>query len=167
MRTAIRRHFGLAVLAALLAGCATSVQRITNTPSGKPEAVIAADLNAIKGAILADMVNHGYQIEKDTDYLLEMARPTKDNEDIAAYFLVGNAYSTNHRVVAYTLVKTQEGVRVIGSASIRAQLPGGQINSADLSSNGNVYNTLQTHLFEIRTKVEKQEATRASTTTGG
>jgi hypothetical protein len=158
MRTAIRRDSGLVFLAVLLAGCAAPVQRISNTPSGKPEVVIAAELTAIKGAIIADRVNHGYQIEKDTDYLLELARPTKDNEDIAAYFLVGNAYSTNHRVVAYTFVKTPEGVRVIGSPTIRAQLPGGQINSADLSNNGNVYNTFQTHLFEVKTVVERQGA---------
>jgi len=156
MRNVIRGLCGLVVGVVFLTGCATPAQKITDTPSGKPEAIIKADTNEIKEAIISDMVNHGYQIEKDTPYLLEMARRTKDNEDIAAYFLVGNAYSTNHRVVTYTFVKTDEGVRVIASPSIRAQFQGGKINSADLSGNGNVYNTFQTHLLEIKARIEKQ-----------
>lgn len=139
----------------ILTACATPPGKMTTTESGKPEAIIAADVTTIKAAIIADLVNDGYQVEKDTPYSLEIVRSTKGNEDIAAYFLVGNVYSSNHRVVNYTFISTASGTRVIASPSIRAQLPGGKINSADLHNRDDVFNMFQTQLLDIKQKTEQ------------
>lgn len=143
------------LVAALLVGCAAPVAKITSTSSGKPEVVIhTTDVGAIKSLILADLINYGYQIEKDTPYLLELTRPANSTENFGASLSIGNAYSTNYRVASYTFVQTNDGIRVIASAALRAQLPGGQVNSSPLNDNGNVYNTFQKQLLDIKKKLE-------------
>lgn len=155
MKNKIQHAFGVLLVTLLLNACATPVAKITTTPSGKPEVVInVRNVDAVKAAIITDMVNYGYQIEKDTPYLLEMARPANSSEDMMAALSIGNAHSTNHRVASYTFVTNDDGIRVIVSTSLRAQLPGGKVNSMQLNDNGNVYNTFQTQLFEIKAKIE-------------
>jgi hypothetical protein len=150
----------LKVIAALflsvsLSGCVgTQVAKSTTTQSGKPEVLIKAEVEKIKEAIVADMVNYGYTIENDTPYSLSLIRPTKGNEDFYAYFAVGNAYSSNERVAAYTFVKAADVVRVIATPSIRAKMVGGQINTREMLGNAQVYNEYQKQLNEIKSKLE-------------
>jgi len=128
---------------------------MTSTASGSPEVVVnTSNVDAINGAIIADLVKYKYQIEKDTPYLLELARPTNSNEDFAVSLSIGNAYSTNDRVASYTFLKTAEGIRVIVSTSLRAHMVGGQTNTMQLNDNGAVYNTFQQQLFDIKKQIE-------------
>lgn len=141
-------------IALALAGCATPIQRIVETPSGKPEVIIKADVAAIKASIIGDLVNHNYTVEKDSEYLLEFSRPTKGMENFAAAMVAGNSYSTNARIVNYTFVRQPDGVRVIIANSVRAQMPGGQTRTEPLHHN-ELFNTYQKQLEDIKSKLEK------------
>jgi hypothetical protein len=139
-----------------LAGCVTMPEKMTVTPSGNPEVEIATkDISAIKAAVISRLVNEGYSVEKDTDYSLELTRATKGAEDFAAALSIGNSYSSNRRFVVYTFIKRGDIVRVIAAPGLRAQMPGGQVNTMPLSS-GNVYNLYQQQLFDIKAEIERQ-----------
>lgn len=109
----------------LFSGCVTQQPKMTQTASGKPEVVIATtDVDAIKSAVISSLVNHGYTVEKDTPYELEMTRPTNSTENLAASLSIGNSYSTNSRVATYMFAKQNGSVRVIVHMFLRAQMPG-------------------------------------------
>ena len=139
----------------MLGGCVAPVEKMASTASGKPEAVINADLAAIKSAIIGNLVNYGYTIEQDTEYMLRFSRPLKGGEDFAASLLVGNSYSTNRRVTTYTFSRQPEGVRIIVSSALSAQMPGGQVNTSELADQGATFNTFQKDLNEMKAKLEK------------
>lgn len=63
-----------ALVALCLGGCNTIEPRLVHTTSGKPEAIIAAPVADIKGAIIADMINHGYTVDSDSNYMLRLSR---------------------------------------------------------------------------------------------
>lgn len=135
-------------------GC-TTIEKSTFTPSGRPEVVIATnDVGRIKSLLIGDLLNHGYTIESDTQYALTLTRPTKGMESVAASMVAGNSYSVNTRYATYNFVHLDNGIRVIASMGWRAQMPGGQVNNQPLND-GNVYNTFQTQLFEIKAMIEK------------
>ena len=139
-----------------VSGCATPVAKITNTSSGKPETIINThSVDTIKSMIISDMIDFGYQVDKDTPYLLELSRPIEGGaEQLYASLAVGNSYSENRRIATYTFVKTGKGIRVVASASIRAQMAFGQIKSGSLDDNGNIYNTFQKQLLWIKDDIE-------------
>jgi hypothetical protein len=157
MKQRCLRILGILIVVFGLSGCGTPVTKSVMTASGKPEVVITTtEVGQIKAMIIGDLVNHGYSVEQDTEYSLTLARPTKGMEDVAASIGTGNAYSTNRRVANYTFIKQGDSVRVIGSSSLRAQMPGGQVRSNSLDDNANIFNTFQQQLQEIKTKIEKK-----------
>jgi len=138
----------------LLSGCVTAPKKITHTESGKPEVIINTDsVDNIKTALISKMLKSNYQLIRDTQYIMEFKRPANFNENLNASLSIGNAYSSNYRVTIFTFIKTKVGIRVISSASLQAQLPGGQVNSMPLNS-GNVYNIYQRMLFDLKSKLE-------------
>lgn len=144
------------VLAAALAlsGCVTQPERISATASGKPEVTIpGVELPAVKAHLIGMLVNFGYTLERDTEYSLVLTRPTQAGENFAVAMSIGNAYSSNSRVANFTFVKTPEGIRVIATPALRAQMPGGQVNELPLNGNGTVYNTFQQDLNEMKAKL--------------
>lgn len=157
MNKQISSYVVFLLLVIFLPSCATPVAKITNTDSGKPEVIIETNnIDSIKSLIISEMVNFGYQIEKDTPYLLEMARATDSRENMTAALSIGNSSSTNNRLATYTFVKLNNGIRVIAAASLRAQLPGGKVNFSQLSNNGSIYNIYQKQLFVIKEKIERK-----------
>ena len=145
----------LMLLLALLTGCVTQVSRVTTTASGKPEVTIAtSDVGRIKSMIIGDMVNYGYTVETDTAYSLSLSRKMKDMEQFATALSIGNAYSSNSRLSNYTFVRDGNTTRVIFSGMLRAQLPGGQINTLPLDDNNFLFNEIINQLNEIKTKIE-------------
>lgn len=146
----------LALLASLLSGCMQTYQ-FAGTPSGKPEAIIMAEVASIKSAIIGEMVNHRYQIDQDTEYMLRLSRPLEGGENFGAALAVGNSYSTNKRVTTYTFVKQPDGaVRVIVSSVWAAQMPGGQENSSDVTNVPANFELFKTQLAEIKNRLEKK-----------
>jgi hypothetical protein len=111
----------------------------------------------IKADLIGISVNEGYQIDKDTTYLLEMHRPTNSKEDMFLALTIGNSYSSNSRLLSFMFVPGSDSTRVIASSSIRAQLPGGQTNNMDLNDNGAVYNKVQQWLQDAKSQVESKK----------
>lgn len=148
----IKKLFIVALLA--LSGCAAPIEKISSTASGKPEATINSDVQTIKNELINYASNFGYNIESDTQYSISFSRPTNSSEDTFARLRAGNAYSSNERTVSYTFIKTEYGIRVIATPTIRARMPGGMINTVDLSNLNNFYNVYQEHLNSMKAKLD-------------
>jgi len=144
------------VITLFLASCASMPDKIQNTPTGKPEVIINySNVDDIKASLIADYLIDGYTVTKDTPYLLELQRNTKGNEDFAAYFAVGNAYSSNYRLVSINLIKSDGKVRVVVTNSFKAHMPFGQVNTAEITNN-KVFNFWQTYLNGLKKKFENK-----------
>jgi O-acetylhomoserine/O-acetylserine sulfhydrylase-like pyridoxal-dependent enzyme len=142
------------LLSIFLFSCASAPERVSKTASGKPEVVINfANVDEIKAQIISDRLNDGYMIANDTPFLLELQRRTKGNEDFAAYFAVGNAYSTNYRTISVNFIKSNESVRIVVASYLKAHMPFGQVNTSEITSN-NVYNLWQKYLNNLKHKFE-------------
>jgi len=149
------KNSGLMIITAFLFGCAApQPAKISITPSGRPEATIRAPIEQIKSAIISEEVNYGYTVEKDTPYLLVLVRDVNGKENTGIAMTIGNMYSNNSRTASYTFASEGGSVRVVASMALRAQMPGGQVNTADINDNGDVYNTYQKQLNDIKARLE-------------
>jgi hypothetical protein len=137
-----------------LAGCVAPVSKSVQTQSGRPEIEANAELGKVKSAIIGRMVNAGYSVDQDTDYMLKMSKPLTGMQDFAARVSVGNSYSSNRGVVSFTFVKSGSTIRVIGSSQLSAQMPGGQVNTMELTDSGALFNELQDQLNRVKADVE-------------
>lgn len=151
--------FALALLlSALGSGCAT-VEKSTITASGMPEIVIAADVHAIKAAVIGDMVTSGYVIEGDSDFALTMSRPITGEEATWAGLAIGGNRNSMRRVTRYTFAPGASGVRVVVSSAWSVQSYGGTSRTHELASiNGNIFNTFQGQLVALKAKIESEAA---------
>lgn len=157
MKNKFIKTLGFIIVLSLLSSCALQVAKITTTKSGKPEVLINIDnINKVKELIIADMINYNYEITKDTQYSLEMERPTKAEEEFLAMLIAGNLYSSNFRVVSFTILRLNQKIKVVVNDSIRARLPGGQINTVSIIDRGNTYNYFQRFLFNIKKLAEEK-----------
>lgn len=151
-QTKMKSLFSL-VFVFMVAGCATPVERVARTESGRPEIIIRAEISAIKSAIVSHLIGYGYTLTKDSDVMLEMTRTTNGAETLSAAMTIGNAYSSNRRVETFTLLRTDAGIRVIEQGRLESTMPGGATNSAPINSN-ETFNIYQKWFEEIKTKLE-------------
>jgi hypothetical protein len=151
----IKKTIIFAALSLLIVGCAPQVAKLTQTQSGSPEVVVAEkDIDKIKQLMIAEHLNHGYEISSDTKYNISFKRAAKGGEDYIAYFSVGNAYSTNYRENSYTFVGVPDGTKIIGTPYIIAHMPMGQVNKSTMNGNAKMYNIIQEWLFDLRDKLK-------------
>lgn len=110
----IMRGFAL-VTVAVLAACATPVHH--NTPSGKIEVMFAGFAPAVvKPAIAAQMINRGYNITRDTEYLMVFDKPITNGMAAA---LLGSRYDgTPNARVSVTMLYADGDTRVIGDLAV-------------------------------------------------
>ena len=96
----------------ILTGCATTPQ--LKTASGKPEVTIPnTTKKVIFDALTNAMIQQGYEIRNINDYSAVYGKRTNS---ILASMLLGSQYdSTPEARVAYTIVDTSEGVRVVAT----------------------------------------------------
>jgi len=142
----------LGATALSISGCGTQPATIPQTAYGKPEIVIASrDVDTMKSSLIREMARFGYQVDKDTPYLLEMSRTATD---LITAHSVGSADSTHQRVVAYTIIKQGASTRIVADYSMRAQLPGGQVDTMSLSDNGTVSSLIQQLLNRLKETIE-------------
>jgi hypothetical protein len=141
---------------AFFSACATE-PRSVETPSGKPEVTINAKVSDIKAAILGEMVDVGYTVTKDSDFSLELTRPANGAEEFAASLTIGNAYSSNRRIADFTFIPTEGAVRVIASCRLESQMPGGQVNSAQITDN-KTFNVYEAMFAKIKARLETQKS---------
>jgi hypothetical protein len=98
----------------LLAGCAAPV--VHNTASGKVEEIFTGTPGQTKPKIVGMMANFGFNVSKDTPYLIAFDKPT---ENVMAAVLLGSKYdSTPNTRITYTFVQMGPNTRVIADASI-------------------------------------------------
>lgn len=152
----------VALAVMLLSGCNTTVQQKVYTSSGMPEAVIAAPVAAIKSEIVADLVRYGYNVEHDTDYSLRLVRGATGGENFAVAMSMGNASSSNSRVINYTFVREGNAVRVIVGTQMRADMPGGQTRTGATVMQPQMFNTYWDQLQTIKKKLEAIPAGKAT-----
>ena len=98
-----------------LAACASPVTH--QTASGRPEVTIATTtVDAVKGALISAMVNGGYSITRDSDYLLAFDRPV---DNVLAAALLGSEYdSTPNARISYTIAELRSRIRVVADLAL-------------------------------------------------
>ena len=109
------RVAAVTILCFLVAACATPVKH--HTASGRPEVTIATtNVGAVKGALISEMVNRGYSITRESDFLVAFDRPI---DNVWAAALLGSRYdSTPNARVSYTIARIQDAIRVVADLAI-------------------------------------------------
>lgn len=98
----------------VLAACGTPVQHFT--PSGKVEEVFGAAPEIIKGPLVGLMANNGFNMTKDTPYMLAFDKPS---DNLMANVLLGSKYDAIPNVrISYSFVPLGPTTRVIADVSI-------------------------------------------------
>ena len=106
-----------------------SVSTILARPNyDRVEVTINASIDVIKPALLVEFMDAGYNIDKDSDFTMEMSRRCRGTEDFMVAMGMGNAYSTNMKICTFVFIKTPAGIRVILTTFYQTQMPGGQIH---------------------------------------
>lgn len=139
---------------AVLLGCATTQPRITQTPSGKPEAVFeTADVDTVKSLIVNAMTTAGFSIQNDSKYLLSFTKEMKGVQGATAQVLIGNSYSTSpQEEAAFSIVQLDSRIRVVASASMSTQMAMGQVQRRDMTDTW--FNNLQRLLLNLKQQFE-------------
>lgn len=160
------RLASLILLAALTAGCVTQPARLSDTASGRPEAVIrSTDVDLIKARITREMLtlkaSSRYSLETDSPLRLVFSRSLLGTgmEAFAASLMVGNLYSTEYMVVRFTLIPESDTTTVVGETLIRANFTTGGTKEASLDSNASVYNELHLLLQRVKGSIEAEAKT--------
>lgn len=97
-----------------LAACATPVQHAT--ASGKVEETFKLPPDQVKPKIVSMMVNWGYNITKDTPYLVAFDKPV---QNVMASVLLGSRYdATPNARISYTFAQIGEDTRVVADFEI-------------------------------------------------
>ena len=143
------------LLSVLLSGCVTPV--VHHTPSGKPEVTIASDdKDLVKSVLVSEMLNRGYDISKDSDYMIAFDRPV---ENALAAALLGSQYdSTPNARASYTVVLVADGsTRVVATLRFVTN-PGSPYERYTEASDHRTSPEIQALLFRVRDKVESIKA---------
>jgi hypothetical protein len=153
----IQALLSLGLTAIAFSGCVSQLAADPKTVSGKPEVVIVSrDIDAMKSNLTESLLKYGYQKDKDTPDTLSLWRTTTD--PITAH-AVGNTDSMHQRVVTYTFSKQGQSTRIIAEISMRAQLPGGQVDTVSLNDSGTLYGLLQQQLDKLKETLESGKST--------
>ena len=149
----------------LLTGCANAPPAKV-TPSGKAEVTIAGvEPDAIRSAVTGYMLDISvpgrdrYTIESDSPMRLVFVRPLEGNENLGASIAIGNSSSSNYRVISFSFVRVDSGVRVIADNKWRAVMPLGKVNETDLNT-GPVVDYYQGALEAIQARLEAPRAVK-------
>ncbi len=149
------------VSAVLLAGCGTPVNHATI--SGKPEVSISGTTpDAVKAAIINEMINRQYRISKDTPYEIAFDKPT---DNAAAILLLGSKYDAVPNVRAsYYITSTPPTVRVVADLAVITNAGSGFERRTDVNGNEDTLK-IQMQLDGIKASLEKPAIAAAGPTT--
>lgn len=157
MKSSIIKIIAALSFVSVFAGCV--VPPSYKTASGRPDIEIATkNMGRLKSEIITKMLDHGASLVRDTDYMLEFSLPLTGGEQFSTAMSIGNASSHNWKSVSYTFAPTQNGIRIIGSCSVVAELPGGRVNRQSLDQNGVVFDSFQRNLIGLKKVIEEEEA---------
>jgi hypothetical protein len=137
-------------LTLLLAGCATQPALVKQTKSGYAEGVFTgASVDDVRNRIMAGCSDGGFLVEDSSGNQVVCAKTLQGGQEVFARMLVGNAYSTTPQVkVRFTAFAVGSDVRVTGQSYVESQMPGGQVNRQELTSNRD-RNDVQQFLFKV------------------
>lgn len=126
---------GITVLA-LLAGCAQS-ELTTKTESGNPEVVIKnATPGDVRNRLVKGCASKGVEVLEASEFQVVCGKQLKGGQATMATLAIGNAYSTTPiQKVKFTIFQDGDGVKVVANQWIESQMPGGQTNRMNLTSN--------------------------------
>ena len=107
----MRRLIAGVLISLSLIGCAgTQVQH--NTASGRPERQFAAAPEAVRAALITELVNRGYSITKESQSLVQGEKFTDNFGAVMAY---STGYDSRVMVrVTYTMIPMGAETRVVG-----------------------------------------------------
>ena len=142
-------HLPLLLVALIVSGCAVGV--VHQTPSGKPEATIAADPAEVRAMVINRMIDQGYSISRESDAVLAFDRPITDSFAAKVY---GSGYHTrpDWRLV-YTFASQGGATRVIADIMIVTN-PGTNAERLNTLNQHVDSQEVQTMLNEIRAALE-------------
>jgi len=143
-----------AVLAVVLAGCQTTAQAPA-TASGKPEVTIKTTTAALKARILALAMDHRFNVTKDTEYLLQVEKPS---DNVGAAMLLGSRYDAipAERIV-FSFAPMGDSVRVV-AASMFVTNPGSSFERITPINAGEGVDRTQATLLELKSSLEAPPA---------
>lgn len=155
-----------AVFAALsltiLSGCASQQTSHLSTESGWPEAVIEADRESVKDAIIEKHISAGALLSEETSRKLTFT--AEDNSLSANRMLtqlaLGNSYSTNPLYrLDYMFSGGDNETKVIAQSSVSTQMAFGQTKNMSLKGSKKEMEAIQGLLDAIKEELEKKHAT--------
>ena len=139
---------GLAAAALFFGGCATQVARSVITPSGKPETILSTNSPTTKALLIGRMIDRGYSLEKDTEYMLSFARRLQ-NIPLGMALSLGGNITGAWQTVDLNLVPLDGKVRVIAALGYRAEVGVGRVTNYP-SENNEEFNSFQAWLESIK-----------------
>jgi len=144
----------IAVGAIGLAGCQTA--QPPATASGKPEVNIKAPVGAVKAALISRALNQRYNITKDTEYMLQMDKPT---ENFGAALLLGSKYDgiPAERIVFTFAPNSPDSVRVVTSIMFVTN-PGSAFEQLTPINAGESVDRTQASLYDVKQMMEAAAA---------
>lgn len=144
-----------------LTACGTPVQHMT--ASGKVEEVFQGTPDQIKGPLVGMMSSNGFNMSKDTPYMLAFDKPS---DNIVANVLLGSRYDAvpNARV-SFAFAPMGVTTRVIADVSIVTN-PGSAFERITPANNNESTGKLQGWLDDLayQTSPKGQDFTRKATT---
>lgn len=138
----IMRTICAILLCAVTTAACTTVERVTQTPSGRPEVTVAgSSIENMSAALLRGMQDRGYMLQNQQPNSILFTREMEGGHAILAQLMIGNSYSTTPQMeIRFTLAEQPAGIRVIANISMSTQMALGQIRRHDLRDNNNYFN---------------------------
>lgn len=157
----MRRYLSssLLLIAGVLSSCVSpSPYRASKTESGKPEVLIAStDVDAIKTLLLHQMIDFGYEIDRDSPFVIKLKRNTGWSDSARNIVAAGGGRvdALGYTWVSYTLVVSNQKTWVVADAKVFMRPPfGGPLNGISLLGNNDGYNSLQFQLDALKAAIE-------------
>lgn len=141
-----------AVLALMLSACATTppVQRLIDTPSGRPEAVFSnSSPDQVQSKLASGCMDRGMLVVSSSQNQVQCEIQLNAMQSALLQVMIGNSYSTPPRqYVRFVITPTGAGARVQAQMWAETQMAFGQMRQAELNSNEQ-FNSVQSFLFDI------------------
>lgn len=111
----VRKLVLVVSLSFFLVSCAAPITH--NTPSNRPEVAIdSTDAGKVKSFLVSAMLNHGYNITRESDFRIVFDRPV---QNALAAALLGSRYdSTPNARVTFSVVPSGNTIRVIADLAV-------------------------------------------------
>jgi hypothetical protein len=130
--------------------CAPQQQLLKHTPSGYPEATIAArTVDEVRASLMEACIQVGALVQESAGNNVLCSKTMTGGDAVLASLLVGNSYSTPpEQKIRFTVFQLQGNVRVTAQQWIETQMALGQIRRMELNGN-NHRNSVQAMLDRL------------------